>query len=138
MLKILSVIVGSFLFFGDFFRELKKILKSQWRTSLSGLVTAFLCLFFHNEYLSWVEITGDETYVTLSFIIKNGCLLALAFKYIYIPLKNPPKNEIPISGKLVESIDKTPPSKDRLDEVFDKLREKNELTTKTDQTLGGD
>ncbi len=138
MSKLITILIGFLIFSGDSFRKVKNLLGAHWRTSLSGLVSAALCFFFHSEYLSWVEITGDKTYVTLSFIIKNFILLFLAFRYIYKPLKISPESHDKTLQGITEKLDEPQPEQDRLDKIFNDLREKEALVSAAERALHRD
>ena len=48
-------------------------------------IAIFLVIYFHNEYLNYVEYKNrfDGGYIGLSFIIKNTLILIVAFIYFY-------------------------------------------------------
>ncbi len=48
-------------------------------------VAIFLIFYFHKEYLNYVEYKTkfEESYIGLSFIIKNFLILLIAFGYFY-------------------------------------------------------
>lgn len=49
------------------------------------VVALFLIIYFHNEYLNYVEYKTkfDESYIGISFIIKNLLILSVAGAYFY-------------------------------------------------------
>ena len=51
-------------------------------------IAIFLVIYFHNEYLNYVEYKNkfDGGYIGLSFIIKNSLILLIAFGYFYFYL----------------------------------------------------
>ena len=127
--------LGLFIYFRGLFIGFLQLFKQYWRNTVSGLVSASICIYLHEEYLAWVQLTGDQSNLTLSFLIKNAILLLLAFKYIYLPIKKSPTLELtePTNAKTTpEQIQSNP---DKLEKVFNKLREKNNLKTKADQIL---
>ena len=85
-----------------------------------------------------MEITGDKTYVTLSFIIKNFILLFLAFRYIYKPLKISPESHDKTLQGITEKLDEPQPEQDRLDKIFNDLREKEALVSAAERALHRD
>ena len=48
-------------------------------------IAVFLVIYFHNEYLNYVEYKNkfDGGYIGLSFIIKNTLILLIAIGYFY-------------------------------------------------------
>ena len=48
-------------------------------------IAIFLIFYFHNEYLNYVEYKTkfEESYIGLSFIIKNALILLIAGGYFY-------------------------------------------------------
>ena len=48
-------------------------------------ISIFLIFYVHSEYLNYVEYKTkfEESYIGLSFIIKNSLILAIVFGYIY-------------------------------------------------------
>ena len=80
-------------------------------------------------------MTGDKTYVTFSFLLKNLVLLALVIKYVYLPLRQPLENKIETLDQKNETKEEESPNQDKLEQIFEKLRKKERLATKADQTL---
>ena len=80
-------------------------------------IAIFLVIYFHNEYLNYVEYKNkfDGGYIGLSFIIKNTLILIVAFVYFYFysflnrAKKSIKKNEENIKQtkdtEMVESLD---------------------------------
>ena len=59
-------------------------------------ISIFLIIYFHNEYLKYIEYKEKfaESYVGLSFVIKNILILLVAggYFYFYFILRNNKKN----------------------------------------------
>ena len=59
-------------------------------------ISIFLIIYFHNEYLQYIEYKEKfaESYVGLSFVIKNISILlvAVGYFYFYFILRNNKKN----------------------------------------------
>ena len=59
-------------------------------------ISIFLIIYFHNEYLNYIEYKEKfaESYVGLSFVIKNILILLVAggYFYFYFILRNNKKN----------------------------------------------
>jgi len=49
------------------------------------LIAIFLIFYFHNEYLNYVEYKTkfEESYIGLSFVVKNILILSIAGGYFY-------------------------------------------------------
>lgn len=60
-------------------------LKDKIAGILLLLIAVFLIFYFHNEYLKYVEYKTkfQESYIGLSFIIKNILILMIAGGYFY-------------------------------------------------------
>ena len=80
-------------------------------------IAIFLVIYFHNEYLNYVEYKNkfDGSYIGLSFIIKNTLILLIAFGYFYFYLfldkakklinKNEEKTKEEKNSEMVDSLD---------------------------------
>ena len=80
-------------------------------------IAIFLVIYFHNEYLNYVEYKNkfDGGYIGLSFIIKNTLILIVAFIYFYFySFLNRAKKSIKINeeqaeqkneGEMVDNLD---------------------------------
>ena len=118
-------------------------LKKNYKLLFYSLVASLLIFYIHHEFISWSTATGNTSYLTISFLIKNiliiliilFCLLYIAFKnkisddgYDVVREKNlKTKAEMLIS----DSENKTPAQ----DDAFDKVREKDNLKTKGEKLL---
>jgi|TARA_R110000803_G_scaffold64128_1_gene125024 hypothetical protein len=80
-------------------------------------IAIFLVIYFHNEYLNYVEYKNkfDGGYIGLSFIIKNALILLIAFSYFYFYLfldtakklinKNEEQFKEEKNGEMVKNLD---------------------------------
>ena len=80
-------------------------------------IAIFLVIYFHNEYLNYVEYKNkfDGGYIGLSFIIKNTLILLIAFGYFYFYLfldkakkfinKNEEKTKKEKNSEMVDNLD---------------------------------
>ena len=79
-------------------------------------IAIFLVIYFHNEYLNYVEYRSkfEGGYIGLSFIIKNTLILLIALAiYFYLFLdkakelikKNEEKNKEEKNSEMVDSLD---------------------------------
>ena len=95
-------------------------------------VVILLTMYFHSEYLGWAEISGNISFISTSYILKNLIILiSLLFFYFYI--KRPNKRNTP----KVKGEDKIYTSHTG-DAYFDKFRNKEKLKTKAEQILEKD
>ena len=103
---------------------------------IKGIVAAaavvLLVIYFHSEYLRWAELSGNTTYLSSSYIIKNLIILvSLIILFIYLK-KTKKKVYAKVKGE--EKIY----TKKADEDYFDKFRNKENLKTKTEQILEKD
>ena len=103
---------------------------------IKGIVAAaavvLLVIYSHSEYLGWAEISGNISFMSTSYILKNLIILiSLLFFYFYI--RKPKK----ITTSRVKGEDKIYTSYTG-DAYFDKFRNKEKLKSKAEQTLEKD
>ena len=103
----------------------KRFIKGIGTTAVIVLVV----IYFHAEYLSWAEISGSTTYLSISYIIKNLIIL-ISLIILFIYLKKTKKKAYIKKVKDEEMI-YTKGSDDR---YFDRFRGKK-LRTKSEQIL---
>jgi len=48
------------------------------------IFSVFLFIYLHSEYISWVELSGDKTFLTLSYIIKNVLILLAVIVFLFL------------------------------------------------------
>ena len=95
-------------------------------------VAIFLVVYFHGEYLRWAELSGNTTYLIISYIIKNLIILvSLIILSIYLK-KTKKKVYAKVKGE--EKIY----TKKADEDYFDKFRNKEKLRTKAEQILEKD
>jgi len=97
------------------------------------IFSVFLFIYLHSEYISWVELSGDKTFLTLSYIIKNILILLAAIIFIFLN-----------RGKKVAEVKKDyetiKAEKIKMEEKKDSLKaikEKGELKTEYERILEG-
>ena len=100
---------------------------------IKGIVIAgavvLLVIYFHGEYLRWAELSGNTTYLSISYIIKNLIILvSLIILFIYLK-KTKKKAYAKVKGE--EKIY----TKNADEDYFDKFRNKEKLRTKAEQIL---
>ena len=103
---------------------------------VKGIIIAaavvLLAIYFHGEYLRWAEASGNTTYLSISYIIKNLIILiSLIILFIYLK-KTKKKVYAKVKGE--EKIY----TKKADEDYFDKFRNKENLKTKTEQILEKD
>lgn len=116
----------------------KPELKIVVRNIIICLISIALIFYFHFEYIKWSLISGNDKYITLSFILKN-ILIILSLIFLFISVKrNPNKNDgfdrfrntelkKEIDKKLQPQKNSSPSEID--DSYFDKFRNKKKLRT---------
>ena len=96
------------------------------------VVAILLVVYFHGEYLRWAELSGNTTYLSISYIIKNLIILiSLIILFIYLK-KTKKKVYAKVKGE--EKIY----TKKADEDYFDKFRNKEKLRTKGEQILEKD
>ena len=141
MLKkgLIGVIAGKILFF------LKPELKIVARNIIICAVFILLTLYIHSEYINWSEISGNNKYITLSFILKN-ILIVLSLIFLLVSIR---RSKFKNDGfdqfrnrELKRHSDKKMEPKSNLpkkeidDAYFDKFRNKKKLRTTQEIKLG--
>jgi len=123
----------------------KPELKIVVRNIIICLISIALIIYFHSEYIKWSMISGNEKYITLSFILKN-ILIILSLIFLFISVKrNLNKNDgfdkfrntelkKEIDKKLEPQKNSSPSEID--DSYFDKFRNKKKLRTTQEIKLG--
>jgi len=96
------------------------------------VVAIFSVIYFHGEYLRWADLSGNMTYLSISYIIKNLIILvSLIILFIYLK-KTKKKAYAKVKGE--EKIY----TKNANEDYFDKFRDKEKLRTKAEQILEKD
>ncbi len=103
---------------------------------IKGIIIAaavvLLVIYFHSEYLRWAELSGNTSYLSISYIIKNLIIL-ISLIILFIYLKKTKKKVYPkVKGE--EKIY----TKNVNEDYFDKFRDKEKLRTKSEQILEKD
>jgi uncharacterized membrane protein len=92
------------------------------------VVAIFSVIYFHGEYLRWADLSGNMTYLSISYIIKNLIILiSLIILFIYLK-KTKKKAYAKVKGE--EKIY----TKSANEDYFDKFKDKK-LRTKAEQIL---
>ena len=97
------------------------------------IISVFLFIYLHSEYISWVELSGDKTFLTLSYIIKNILILLAVIVFIFLnrskKVVEVKKNKKQIKAEKVQMEKK----KDHIKSI----KEKGELKTEYQRILEG-
>ena len=91
-----------------------------------------LCLYFHSEFLSWSEISGNTKFLSTSYIIKNLIIL-ISLVVLFFYLKTPGK-KVYAKVKGEEKIY----TKNNKEDYFDKFRNTDKLRSKQERILEKD
>ena len=91
-----------------------------------------LCLYFHSEFLSWSEISGNTKFLSTSYIIKNLIIL-ISLVVLFFYLKTPGK-KVYAKVKGEEKIY----TKNNNEDYFDKFRNTDKLKSKQERILEKD
>ena len=99
---------------------------------LITVLIILLCLYFHSEFLSWSEISGNTKFLSTSYIIKNLIILA-SLVVLFFYLKTPGKKfYTKVKGE--EKIY----TKNNNEDYFDKFRNTDKLRSKQERILEKD
>lgn len=96
------------------------------------LIIILSSIYFHNEFLSWSEFSGNSKFLTQSYILKNLIIL-VSLIGLYFYLKKPKK----ITSDKISGEEKIY-TKNNNEDYFDKFRKKKKLRTKGQQILEKD
>ena len=99
---------------------------------LITVLVVLLCLYFHSEFLSWSEISGNTKFLSTSYIIKNLIILvSLIVLFFYLKTQGK-KNYAKVKGE--EKIY----TKNNNEDYFDKFRNTDKLRSKQKRILEKD
>lgn len=133
MIKGLFKLISTILTFKIFFwvePDAKKFLKGVSLTILFIILVSYI----HAEYLSWSELSGDKTYLSISFIVKNFTIF-LSFLFAFFYLKKGKTSKLQTSQKnKIEGEEKIYTEKNKED-YFDKFRGTQKLQSRTEMLL---
>ena len=99
---------------------------------LITVLVVLLCLYFHSEFLSWSEISGNTKFLSTSYIIKNLIIL-ISLVVLFFYLKTPGK-KVYAKVKGEEKIY----TKNNKEDYFDKFRNTDKLRSKQERILEKD
>ena len=99
---------------------------------LITVLIVLLCLYFHSEFLSWSEISGNTKFLSTSYIIKNLIIL-ISLVVLFLYLKTPGK-KVYAKVKGEEKIY----TKNNNEDYFDKFRNTDKLRSKQERILEKD
>ena len=89
-------------------------------------------MYFHSEFLSWSEISGNTKFLSTSYIIKNFIIL-VSLVVLFFYLKTPGK-KVYAKVKGEEKIY----TKNNNEDYFDKFRNTDKLKSKQERILEKD
>ena len=95
-------------------------------------VFILLVIYLHSEYLTWVSLSENKTYLNISYFVKNLLILISLF-ILFLYLKKPKK----ITYAKVKGEEKIY-TKNANEDYFDKFRNKEKLKSKAEQILEKD
>ena len=105
--------------------DTKRFIKGTIITAAVILLT----MYFHGEYLSWAELSGHTTYLSISYLIKNLIIL-ISLVILFFYLKKTKKKVYPkVKGE--EKIY----TKGTNEDYFDKFRNKKKLRSRAEKNL---
>lgn len=97
------------------------------------VLSVFLFIYLHSEYISWVELSGDKTFLTLSYIIKNVLILLAVIVFIFL---NRGKKVVEVK-KDYKQIKAEKVYMEKKKDHLKSIKEKGELKTEYQRILDG-
>ena len=97
------------------------------------IFSVFLFIYLHSEYISWVELSGDKTFLTLSYIIKNILILLAVIIFIFL---NKSKKVVEVK-KDYKQIKTEKAQMEKKKDHIKSIKEKGELKTEYQRILEG-
>jgi len=97
------------------------------------IISVFLFIYLHSEYISWVELSGDKTFLTLSYIIKNILILLAVIVFIFL---NRSKKVVEVK-KDYKQIKAEKVQMEKKKDHIKSIKEKGELKTEYQRILEG-
>ena len=118
-------------------------LKKNYKLIFYSLIASLLIFYIHHEFISWSTATGNTSYLTISFLIKNILIiLIILFCLLYIAFKNKISDdgydvvrEKNLKTKAEMLISDSENKTHAQDDAFDKVRKKDNLKTKGEKLL---
>lgn len=110
-------------------------LKPRWRSLLVLCVVVVAVHIFHGEYLNYAELSGNQSFLVWSYIIKWGVLIVSVLLYMAytVARQNDPKTGARrVRNKKNGKVDLVPAP----DDGFDFLRKKNKLQSRAEKIIG--
>lgn len=111
-------------------------LRPRWQGLLALTVAVVLVHVLHGEYLEYVQLSGNDAHLVLSYVIKWGALVVVAASYIAFLVLG---SRTPSRAKSESARPVTMPRGDKAptDDGFDFLRQKKRLDNKAEKVISG-
>ena len=130
MYRLIGTILGTKLFFWA-----EPNAKTFIKYLCTLVIFILLIIYIHSEFLSWVNLSGDKSFLTYSYVVKN-ILITIAVLLFFLKTKKIKVNSSSLKKKIPN--EDSIYTKEKKDDYFDKFREKKELRSKTDILLSRD
>ena len=107
-------------------------LKPRWRALLALAVFVLIVHVAHNEYLGYVELSGERAFLAWSYVVKWLALVMAALFYLGFSLRRG------VSTSAAQPVKKRQAGtgeSSTADDGFDFLREKTQLRTEAEQVI---
>jgi len=110
-----------------------KWLKPRWKSTTALLLAWFFTTKFHSDYLNYVELAEDSSFLVLSYIMKWTFMVGATAMYVtYLILQSSKMRSVTEINEKEQIDKKLPPAGDG----FDFLRNKAKLQSRGDKILG--
>lgn len=121
-------------------------MKFRWKGILLLMASWFVVSFVHKEYISYVELSGDASYLWQASLIKLSLYIACFLLYLFLIERAmflpPNKKTKPVTKKSILSKKSAPSAQTTVireisegDDGFDFLRNKRKLDSPSDKLL---
>ncbi|NQX89137.1 MAG: hypothetical protein HRT77_10790 [Halioglobus sp.] len=108
-------------------------LRPRWKGLLVLCVSVLLVHIMHAEYLGYVELSGDRSFLVWSYVLKWLVLILAVVIYLFFVLSGSRKVE-PDKAKWREPL----ANQGTADDGFDFLRQKDQLKSRADMVINSD
>ena len=112
-------------------------LKPRWRSLLAFCALVMLVHIAHSEYLRYVELSGDQSWLVWSYVVKWIVLLSGTLAYIFYGVSGP-KTLAKVQEKPGVLRQNNPSNSAVTDDGFEFLRNKKRLQNRADKLVASE
>jgi hypothetical protein len=112
-------------------------LKPRWRSLLAFCALVILVHIVHNEYLGYVELSGEQAWLVWSYVVKWIVLLSGTLAYIFYGVSGP-KSLAQVQEKPGVLRQDNPSDSSVTDDGFEFLRNKKHLQNRAEKLVASE